>query len=109
MSVTGTNFSETDSDKQVIAPQYLTEFKAYLRDAPPKVIVVYQNIVPDPNGPPLNRVYSGMSFPNMDFNFVKGLKFFKDELEANYEKVETFVSVSDKAIVFVRRPPDGSA
>ena len=98
LSIGGANFNLTDFSQQGLSNEALFEFKSYLKNDPPDIIVHYKKKEVE--------CYARYCFgrgevqKNMDFTQIEGLKFLASKVESNYELMHSVESPTESTDIY---------
>jgi hypothetical protein len=98
LSIAGGNFAMGATDAPRLLPHMVREFDEYLRNSPPKVIVVYRvTMEPCPG--------KGLILRNLENQHIPALKTLRDVLTSSYRSDLVVEGPCDHADLFVLRNP----
>lgn len=99
ISVAGANYGSENFSDQGIMPNMLEEFKSYLKETPPELLIYYKIKLYNP----LQDLKQGPVQKNMDFHKLPHLSYLKETVETQYELVKVFEGSSERAEIYRRK------
>jgi hypothetical protein len=101
LSVTGANFDSGKQAEQGIVPPMEVEFKQFLRNTPPRIIVIHTT-----TARACGRTEKVCPQRNMDYRQNTQLLYFRQLLDGHYRLFTSYKSELDGSEVYLRREAD---